>query len=524
MPIKLSEAAFGQLLEKDHEKALNIGNRYSFINANLFPLLSREEQDMVSGFQEVNKQLLPEVNQHIDDVYPIFPKLGEHGMIQRMNPYKGWSGSTKHQMLLGFCNVGMSPEVDMAITASGILVGNSLFHNPKRSDLQERALQEIYAGTKVGGIGITEVGNGSDAVNMKLKATVNPDNSFVYNGVKIYTTNGAVADYFTTYGVTDISEPRRTMMLGLFERGAEGLKTERIAIPAARGVGIAKVTYDNVKGTADQMVAPPGEGYKRLFRGLTPERISIIGDSLGGVWNAIAHGIIYAQVRYQFGKSIFKYQGVSNVLADLYSRAAAYTAFAFQIADFYDRKVAAKIHHGEKPDPMDEGTVAIMAAQGKYLTAYFAHETAYEVVQLMGGRGAISEDGSMNGISRGENLSRISEVVGGHRNIQLMIVEAGLKATTAMSIGRFTDKAKREQRKMDEEIMGVTVANAEKLLAEDGKFLDEGTKKELEGILAKLKAASEAKNAIEAEAYARALPRALAKAGKEAYQKKKGSA
>ncbi len=130
-----------------------------------------------------------------------------------------------------------------------------------------------------------------------------------------------------TYGVTDITDPRGSMMLTLFARGDEGLSTERLQIPAAQGVGIAKVNYDHVMVPADRMIAPPGEGYKRLFRGLTPERVSIIGGSLGMIWSALAHGVIYSQLRNQFGKPIFNYQGISHVLGDIYSKAAAYTAF-----------------------------------------------------------------------------------------------------------------------------------------------------------------------------------------------------
>ncbi len=157
-----------------------------------------------------------------------------------------------------------------------------------------------------------------------------------------------------TYGVTDITDPRGSMMLTLFARGDEGLSTERLQIPAAQGVGIAKVNYDHVMVPADRMIAPPGEGYKRLFRGLTPERVSIIGGSLGMIWSALAHGVIYSQLRNQFGKPIFNYQGISHVLGDIYSKAAAYTAFGFQIAEFYDKKIGEKIHSGEKPDPLDE--------------------------------------------------------------------------------------------------------------------------------------------------------------------------
>jgi butyryl-CoA dehydrogenase len=521
--MKLSEAVYGSLLEKNYEKALSLGNRYSFVNANIFPLLDKDEVDEMMKMEDVCKRILPDVNANLDDVYAVFPKLGEHGMVQRMNtdPFTGIKGSVKMQMLLAICNNFMSPEVDMAITASGILVGNSLYHNPKRTDIQQKALEEIYKGTKVGGIGITEPNRGSDAVNMQLMAKINDDKSITYNGTKIYTTNGAIADYLTTYGVLDETDPRRTMMLTLFLPTDPGINRCRLSIPAARGVGIAKVEYNNVTVPADRMVAPPGEGYKRLFRGLTPERIAIIADCVAGAWGALAHGTIFSQIRSQFGKPLFKYQGITHVLGDIYAKTAAYTAFAMQIADFYDKKISAKIHKGETPDAMDEGTVAIMAAQGKYLTSKFAHEAAYEIVQTMGGRGALSEDGSNNVINRGENISRISEVVGGHRNIQLMIIEAGLKGTTAMNIAPFTDKAKKEARKHDEAMTQFMVGKAEKLLAEDGALLGDA-KAPLENCLAKLKAAVESKNGIEIEAYAKALPRAFADASKAAYKAKKG--
>ena len=520
--MKLNDVKYTTILEKNYEKALSLKNRYSFINANILPLLNKEEKDMFLGFQEVCLKLQKEVN--IEDVYDMLPKLGEHYMLQRMNSYDGVPGSCKQQILLSLANNGMAPEVDFAATASAILVGNSLYHNPNRNDIQEKALKEIYRGTKVGGIGITELDHGSDAVNMKMKATMQDDGSVSYNGIKIYTTNSAVADYFSTYGVTDISNPRRTMMLTMFERGDAGLTAERLHIPGGRGVGIAKVTYDNVNAPAERILAGPGVGYRRLFAGLTPERMAIISGSLAGLWHSVAHGAIFTQIRHQFGKPIFKYQGISHVLDDLYSKTSAYTAFALQIADFYDKKIGVKLHKGETPNPMDEGTAAIAAAQGKYLTAKLSHHAAYEIVQMCGGRGAIDEPGSNNAINRGENISRLMEVVGGHRNMQLMIIEAGLKAGTMMAISGNIQKAKREQRKTQKKILELYVERANKMLAADSAdsaYLSDNTKTDLARILSKLKAATESKDKIELAAYSKALSKALRNAGKEIYKAKK---
>ena len=519
MPVDLNGIKYGNLLEKDYDKALKLSNRYSFINANLFPMLSKEEQTLLMGFQDVCRKNKKNVDENLDDIYKAIPAFGAEGMVQRLNEWKGVPGSAKHQMLLNFALDPLSPELELGMTASGILAGNSLYHNPDRNDYQEKALTELYAGTKVGSLGMTEMERGSDAVNMLTKINLHDDGSVTYNGTKIYNTNGAVADYISTYGVTDISEPRRTMMFTLFERNDPGIEIERLSIPAAPGVGIAKVNFNNVTVSAERVLAGPGEGYKRLFRGLTPERIAIIGGSIAGLWNALAHGILFTQVRHQFHKPLFKHQAISNVIADLYAKTAAYTSFAFQVADMYDKRVGHKIHKGEKPDPMDEGFVAIMAAQGKYLTAKLAHEAAYEIVQTMGGRGAISEAGSNNIINRLENSSRIQEVIGGHRNIQLMIIQSGLKATTAMALGGADKKGKKNNAKIEQEVTEAMVERAKKLLATEP--VPDEAKAQLEGVLAKLAAAAESKNDIELKAYAGALPKVLAGASKAAYKAKK---
>ena len=351
---------------------------------------------------------------------------------------------------------------------------------------------------------------------MEMDAKIDGEGNITYNGTKIYTTNGAVADYFATYGVTDQLDPRRSMMLTLFKRGDEGLMSERLHIPGAHGVGVGKITYNNVKVPKDRMIAEPGEGYRRLFRGLTPERIAIIGSALAGVWGAIAHGVIYTNLRTQFKKPLFKFQGISHVLDDLYARVQAYTTFALKIAEIYDTKVGNVIRKGGKPDMMAEGQVAVAAASGKYILAKMAHEAAYEVVQLMGGRGAINEPGSNNGINRGENLSRLAEVLGGHRNIQLMIINMGLKATAMMPIQPIANKGKKKAEKKKIARYKAWVEKAEQLIAKDGEFMGD-TREYLERCASKLKTAIENKDKIEIDAYGKAIPRAFSKASKAAH-------
>ena len=217
MPIKLEDSEYTNLLEKNYVRALKTQNRFSFMNASVLPMFDKDEQEMFMGFQSVLLKLDKIADQYVDDVYPMIPMLGEHHMVQRMNPFDGVDGSCKNQLMLNLCMSSFNPELDMALSASSILVGNALFHNPKRTDVQQKALDEIWTGRGIGGIGITEMNHGSDAVNMKTVAKIADNGDITYNGTKIYTTNGAVADYFATYGVTDISNTRQTMVLTLFK-------------------------------------------------------------------------------------------------------------------------------------------------------------------------------------------------------------------------------------------------------------------------------------------------------------------
>ena len=57
--------------------------------------------------------------------------------------------------------------------------------------------------------------------------------------------------------------------------------------------------------------------------------------------------------------------------------------------------------------------------------------------------------------------------MGGHRNIQLMIVEAGMKATTAMALSSFLDKAKKDAQKDDAKMAQLMLEKADRMLTSE---------------------------------------------------------
>jgi len=260
------------------------------------------------------------------------------------------------------------------------------------------------------------------AVNLTTKCT-KTDDGVIFNGEKVYTTNGAVADYFACYGVYDEGNPRDTMVQAIIAREF-GVRTERLKINSVPRVQIAHTILDNVLVPHEYVLADDGLGYKRLFEGLVPERLSIMGSGVGICWAGLIYGIIYTNLRKQFGKPVIRYQGVGYGLADLLTKTNAATALALQAATVFDERIL----FTEKPSKEAEKWVASISSQGKYYLAKLAHEVCYEVQQHMGGV-SVTDNTPVDELV---DVSKIEEVIGGARNIQLLLIQHQIQRYTGL--------------------------------------------------------------------------------------------
>ncbi len=409
-----------QILEK-----LSLGNVFKIFNDNIFPMLNNEEQEYCNQLQEFCLELHPKIDKS-KDVYGLLPELGKRGYIQRINPWKEFKPfGMKKEILLGTHISLLDAQLELARVATGILCGNPTFHyydHGGDSNIPQKVQDELLSGEKIGCIGITEPERGSDAVNLTTKCT-KTDDGVVFNGEKVYTTNGAVADYFACYGVYDEGNPRDTMVQAIIAREF-GVRTKRLKINSVPRVQIAHTILDNVLVPKDYVLADDGLGYKRLFEGLVPERLSIMGSGVGICWSGLIYGIIYTNLRQQFGKPVIRYQGVGYGLADLLTKTNAATALALQAATVYDDKIL----FTEKPSKEAEKWVASISSQGKYYLAKLTHEVCYEIQQHMGGI-SVTDNTPVDELC---DISKIEEVIGGARNIQLLLIQSQIQRYTGL--------------------------------------------------------------------------------------------
>jgi alkylation response protein AidB-like acyl-CoA dehydrogenase len=404
-----------KIINDDILEKMSLENIFKIFNDNVFPMLNDEEREYCQELQEFCINLQPKIDKS-KDVYVLFPELGKRGYLQRINEWKDFKPyGMKKEILLGTHLSFLDPQLELARLASGILCGNPTFHYYNyggKGDTIYKVQDELLSGQKVGCIGITEPERGSDAVNLTTTCR-KTDDGVIFNGEKVFTTNGPKADYFCCYGVYDTGQPRDTMVQGMISREF-GVKTNRLWIASVPRVHIAHTILDNIMVPNEYILADNGLGYVRLFEGLVPERLSIMGSGIGICWSGLINGIIYTNLRQQFGKPVIRYQGVGYGLADLLTKCNAATSLALQVASVYDEEIL----FAEKPSKEAEKWVAGISSQGKYLVSKLTHEICYEVQQHMGGV-SVTDNTPVDELV---DISKIEEVIGGARNIQLLLI------------------------------------------------------------------------------------------------------
>ncbi|MHA1733128.1 MAG: acyl-CoA dehydrogenase family protein [Promethearchaeota archaeon] len=409
-----------KIIPEDVEEALKIDNLYEVLNFYLLPMLNEQETEFVLGLEEhVKREVAPMMRGESDVYSRLFPALGKGGYIQRLNPWRDYlPAGMEYEVLLGLVTAVCDPELDLARLASGILAGNPMHLHG--GDEVHAARDEIYSGKKVGCICITERTRGSDAVNMLTDVKMGDDGSATYNGEKIFTTNGPKADYLVAYGVTEPSNPRASMVQTCISRevAGDGLETNRLGINSVPRVWIGQTIFKDLTMPKEWVLGGPGKGYEYLFEGLVPERISIVGSSLGICWLGWILGAIYTNIREQFGRKIFSFQDVSFQQGRWLTELLAATQLGLFSAHHHNKAIAPENAKNVNLQKFN----ASLASAAKMKAAKLSHDIAYENQQIMGG---ISVTDNMM-MDRVLEISKIEEVIGGSRGIQTLLVSRSI--------------------------------------------------------------------------------------------------
>ena len=222
---------------------------------------------------------------------------------------------------------------------------------------------------------MSEPGAGSDVVAMRLSAEDRGDH-FLFNGNKMWITNGPDADTFVIYAKTDPKAGAKGISAFIVEAGTPGFTTaQKLDKLGMRGSSTCELVFDDCKVPKENLLGPLHGGVKVLMSGLDYERIVLAAGPLGIMQACLDVVLPYVRERKQFGQAIGEFQLVQGKLADMYTRLASSRALVYSVAVACD-----KGHTSRK----DCAAAILFAAEN-------ATQMALDAIQLLGGNGYIND-------------------------------------------------------------------------------------------------------------------------------------
>jgi alkylation response protein AidB-like acyl-CoA dehydrogenase len=220
---------------------------------------------------------------------------------------------------------------------------------------------------------LTEPDVGSDPARLSTSAVPDGD-SYVLNGVKLWTTNGVVADLLVVMARVPKSEGHRGGISAFVVEGtADGITVEnRNAFMGLRGIENGLTRFHDVRVPAGNLIGREGQGLKIALTTLNTGRLSLPATcAAAGKW-ATKIAREWSRERVQWGRPVGEHEAVSKKVAFI-------TATSYALEAMLD--LSSQLADDERND------IRIEAALAKLYASEMACQIADELVQLRGGRG-----------------------------------------------------------------------------------------------------------------------------------------
>ena len=293
-----------------------------------------------------------------------------------------------------------------AATSVTMTVQNSLVNWPimaaGNEEQKRKYLPKLASGEWLGCYGLSEPAVGSDPAGMACTATQEGD-YWVINGSKNFISNGGVADVAVIWATTDRSIRHKAVATFIVERGTPGFSAGKSEHKLGiHGSNTVMLYFENCRIHKDQLLAPPGEGFKLAMKTLDGGRIGVAAQAVGIAQAALDYAAKYAHQRTAFGKPIADLQAIQFKIADMATRTTAARLLTLQAADFKQRGL-----------PYSE-----QAAMAKLFASETATFVTHQAVQILGGYGYLRE----YPVERLYRDARITEIYEGTSEIQRLVI------------------------------------------------------------------------------------------------------
>ncbi|MET7360860.1 acyl-CoA dehydrogenase family protein [Streptomyces sp. NPDC005562] len=307
-----------------------------------------------------------------DEVINGLKELGALGM--KIDTKYGGLGLTQVYYNKALALVGSaSPAIGALLSAHqsiGVPQPLKIFGTQEQKD----AFLPRCARTDITAFLLTEPDVGSDPARMAMAAVPDGDDHYVLDGVKLWTTNGVVADLLVVMARVPKSEGHKGGITAfVVEASSEGITVEnRNAFMGLRGLENGVTRFHRVRVPAAHRIGPEGAGLKIALTTLNTGRLSLPAMCVGaGKW-CLKIAREWSGAREQWGKPVAYHEAVGQKISFI-----AATTFALEAVLDLSSQMADE----------DRNDIRIEAALAKLYGSEMACLMADELVQIRGGRG-----------------------------------------------------------------------------------------------------------------------------------------
>jgi alkylation response protein AidB-like acyl-CoA dehydrogenase len=360
----------------------------------------------------VRKEMYPHRNEWEDTYWPteVMQRAGDLGYLGLCFPeeYGGQGGDYFYSLVRAECmsysgsggtNMGFAVQTDMVLPPVHLL---------GTEEQKQRYLVPGIKGAKVGSLGITEPGAGSDVAGIRTTAIRDGDD-YVINGAKTFITNGPRADFCVLVTKTDPDKRHDGITLFVVDlRDEEGnlmpgfsvsRELEKMGMHAS---DTGELAFEDFRVPSDAVLGEIGKGFYHISWELQGERLVAAAGCYASAERMFEKTLEYAKEREAFGRQIGKFQAIRHKFADM--------ATKIEAAKQMTHATAWRFANGEYP--VREITMA------KLYATRVCHEVADECVQIHGGYGYMKE----YEIERAYRDQRLNRIGAGTDEIMLDVI------------------------------------------------------------------------------------------------------
>jgi alkylation response protein AidB-like acyl-CoA dehydrogenase len=362
--------------------------------------------------QTVSRFVAAEIAPHVDEweraeEFPrdLYRRCAELGFLGLKFPERlgGQGGDHLHDAVWveELARSGGSGGVAAGLNAHTSIALPPIF-NFGTEEQHQRWLVPGIAGEKIGALGITEPGAGSDVAGIATTAR-KIDGGYLVNGSKTFITNGVRADFLVCACKTTEAGGHDGISFLVLEREMPGYEVSRkLEKLGWRSSDTGEISFTDVEVPAANLLGGENGGFRLIMANFAWERLLMAVGAVGAMQRLLELAVAYALDREAFGRPIGKFQAIRHQVAEMATKAEVARALTYD---------ALRLFHTGQP-------CIQQVSMAKLVTQRAALEIADQTLQIHGGYGYTRE----YGIERAVRDARLGPIGGGTDEVMKEII------------------------------------------------------------------------------------------------------